>query len=644
MSDELEYLRTIRPTVPPPSDEVRRQALAVLGQLMDDAAAGPGAASAPRGRRRRPRPSFGVAMSALATVGACLIAVAAVVLLHHGPSRHASARRSAAGTIILGRIVSSTGSLLAGYSPAYAVELVARRMPAGDLTRHGLEAPAALYVRLARALGVSTHRSTCQIDPVARLVLEEIPCQVVRQRAIQARQPYANALLQTRVSARTRSYLLAQRAELPGVEVVRVYRRTAADVPGSGLLKQYAPELGAGDTVRTAIHPRLQRVGERALARAITANPPADGGAFVAMDPETGAIVAIGSLSRGHVAAGTDRAVALAGPVGTTFAPITALAAMQSGTWHVDQSYDDTGQFCVPGSTRCLYNSGHAAYDVVNMVHALQVSDDVFFDNLGALLNANPLSHPTGGALQHWARAFGLGQPTGIDLPGEAAGTLPSPAQLEQLYREELECEHATGPYAGGEKHPASQGGCGIAPTPDWTVGNNIDTAVGQGDDQVTPVQLAVAYGALANRGSLVTPHVATAIDRHDGTVLRQIQPAPRRHLALDPADLNAVRAGLRAAASQPGGTSTDVMGSFPEPVYGKTGTAQSISNGALTDSAWYACFVPASATNRPIVVVVTVEKGGFGDVAAAPVAREILSQWFFGRPGRWTTGTSTTL
>jgi penicillin-binding protein 2 len=86
------------------------------------------------------------------------------------------------------------------------------------------------------------------------------------------------------------------------------------------------------------------------------------------------------------------------------------------------------------------------------------------------------------------------------------------------------------------------------------------------------------------------------------------------------------------------------VMASFPEPVYGMTGTAQSYPNGVEEDQAWYACYVPATATSKPIVVVVTVEQGGFGSVAAAPVARQILSQWFYGKSGPYVPGASTTL
>jgi len=86
------------------------------------------------------------------------------------------------------------------------------------------------------------------------------------------------------------------------------------------------------------------------------------------------------------------------------------------------------------------------------------------------------------------------------------------------------------------------------------------------------------------------------------------------------------------------------VMSSFPEKVYGKTGTAQYINNGTEVDAAWYACYVPPTATTKPIVVVATVQKGGYGAIAAAPIARQMLSQWFLNKPGPFISGTSKTL
>jgi cell division protein FtsI/penicillin-binding protein 2 len=119
------------------------------------------------------------------------------------------------------------------------------------------------------------------------------------------------------------------------------------------------------------------------------------------------------------------------------------------------------------------------------------------------------------------------------------------------------------------------------------------------------------------------------------------INPPPKRKLNIDPSYLAAIQEGLHLAATGPSGTSTDVMGNFPKPVYGKTGTAELGDSASSPEDAWYACYVPASATNKPIVIVVNVDKGGFGDVAAAPVAREMLSQWFLGKPGTYVQGSS---
>jgi penicillin-binding protein 2 len=415
-----------------------------------------------------------------------------------------------------------------------------------------------------------------------------------------------------------------------------------------------------GHNLRLSLNAKLQRVGEQALQTSINSNYGADAGSFVAMNPDNGQIYAMGSYptfdpsiftkpiseakykSLTNPADGApllDRAIQSFGPTGSTFKPITATAALQSGAWSVGDTYDDTGRFCFKNSNLCLHNAGHAVYGVVNLVDAIKVSSDVFFYHLGALTDVDPFQHPSGGPIDQWAREYGIGRPTGVDLPGELAGTLPSPRWRAHQDQLETECDNATGPFKGKPKH--APGGCGIADGRPWSIGDNVNLAVGQGDVQVSPLQLAVVYAALANGGTVVRPHLGLDVQSNDGTVLQTIDPPAARHIHIDPANLEAIREGLRAAASQPGGTSYDVMGSFPEQVYAKTGTAQ--YNGQ-PDYAWYACFVPASATTKPIVVIVHVERGGFGDVAAAPVARQILSQWFFGHPGAYKSGASTTL
>jgi penicillin-binding protein 2 len=418
----------------------------------------------------------------------------------------------------------------------------------------------------------------------------------------------------------------------------------------------------AGENLKLSLDLKLQHVGQNALQASMGQND-SPGGAFVAMDPQNGSVYAMGSLPTfdpniftkplpqsvynqlNNAASGyplINRAIQSAGPTGSTFKPITATAALESGKWAVGDTYDDTGQYCFPNEPNdCLHNSGHVANGDLDLVNAIRVSDDVFFYHLGALMNDDV---PQGGPLQQWARDFGIGEPTGIDLPDEDTGTLPTPAWRANRNKQEQECDDATGPFKGKPKHPA--GGCGLAvwPPESWTIGDNVNVGVGQGDVQVTPLQLAIAYSALANNGTIVTPHVGEDIQNAQGTVLQRIDPPARRHLKIDPLYRQTILQGLRQAASAPGGTSDDVFGNFPEQVYGKTGTAQYISNGAEQDYAWYACFVPATATSKPIVVVVWVEQGGFGDIAAAPVARQILSQWFFGKPGQYTAGSSTTL
>jgi penicillin-binding protein 2 len=592
---------------------------------------------------------------------------------------------------------------------------------------HPPTADRVLYRRLAGVLGISPAREKCKIvgysnghQVTHHLRLATIPCDVA-QAVYQL--SYANATIATDVKQDVLFYLKERHAQFPGVAEPQVWLTsyphttlaaqvlgtvgpiTAAEVnqpgfkglPQSSVVGQTGLEafydrylrgvdgaeqvevdsLGnpirvlpqkpaiAGNTLKTSLDLKLQQAGQASLAQSIASNPGAGpGGAFVAMDPQTGEVYAMGSLpsydptvftkptisqsSYNSLISPTsgdplnNRAVDGLYPTGSTFKPITATAALESGVWSLADTYDDTGQYCFGQGGLCLHNSGNVANGSLDLVNAIRVSDDVFFYNLGAKLNADPTTHPQGGALQQWARLFGIGSTTGVDLPYESSGNLPDPRWRASLNRREFQCDTATGPFKGHPKHPA--GGCGIADGTNrpWTVGDNVNLAVGQGDVLVTPLQLAVAYAAIANGGTIVRPHIGLRVENNIGDkVLQNIDPPPTRHISINPTYLDAIRTGLREAASAPGGTSAAVMGNFPEQVYGKTGTAQHTNQ---NDQAWYACFVPATATSKPIVVVVTVEQGGFGAVAAAPVARQILSQWFFNKMGPYQAGTSQTL
>jgi penicillin-binding protein 2 len=606
-----------------------------------------------------------------------------------------------------GQIVDRSGTALVSSTPVPAVVISPPDLPvpmSTALLDHPPARDTAVYDRLARVLGISRAPVRCPIPGAGVAHISTIACQVAKQYATL---PYSTVTIQKNVSKFVQYYIQERQDAFIGVSVEQVwlrrypYKGLAAQLFGtigpisateltephyrgaprnaivgqSGLEYYYdqylrgkdgadrvqVNSLGhfegdlsqtpptAGYSLKLSLDVNLQRTGQQALQQSIDSNYPANGGAFVAMDPDNGQVYALGSLPTfdpniftGPIPASIyqqlnnsasnypliNRAIQSAGPTGSTFKPITATAAMESGVWTPGDTFDDTGQFCVSG--QCRHNAGGAVDGVLDITNALRVSSDDFFYNLGALTNADPGSHPNGGALQHWAHALGVGRKTGIDLGGEVSGNLPSPKWRAGIDREELRCER--------RRHVPS---CGIADGRPWSIGDNINLAVGQGDVQVTPLQLATAYSAIANGGTVVRPHIGLDVQDPDGTLRQQIDPPPARHVNINADYLGAIRAGLRAAASQPGGTSADVFSSFPEQVYGKTGTAQ--YNGQQ-DYSWYACFVPSWATRTPIVVVVWVEQGGFGAIAAAPVARQILSQWFFGNPGKYVAGASRTL
>ena len=421
-----------------------------------------------------------------------------------------------------------------------------------------------------------------------------------------------------------------------------------------GYLRQKAPV--AGHTLKLSLDLGLQRAGQQALSEAIANNPPATAGAFVALNPRSGEVYAMGSsptfdpniftkpvpeavYKRLNNASSNyplfNRAIQSSYPTGSTFKGISSIAALQSGAWSLDETYDDTGVYSNgPGDTR--HNAGHAAYGVLNLTQAIMVSSDNFFYNLGRLMNSNA---PKGGALQQWAHLLGMGRPTGIDLGGENAGILPSPAWRAGRDKLERECERGTGPFRGHGRHKT----CGIADGRPWSVGDNENLAVGQGDLEATPLQLAVAYSTIENGGDVVRPHVGLEVDAPDGTLLQRIDPPPARRV-----HINSARTWTRSA---PDCTTRPRSPAAPRPTCSPAGRRASIRSTARpgtaqhdnqADQSWYVCYVPDPS--RPIVVVVTVEQGGFGAMAAAPAARQILSQWFMGKRGQFIAGSSKTL
>jgi penicillin-binding protein 2 len=432
----------------------------------------------------------------------------------------------------------------------------------------------------------------------------------------------------------------------------------AAGYPVPSSLPATAPR--GGQSLKVTLDLRLQREGEKALVEGMeharASGKAAVAGGFVALDPRNGEVLAIGSAPsfdpnkfakpltekeyaalQGKASAGaggeespaplTNRAVNGTYPTGSTFKPITAMGALEAGA--IDPSVGLGGGQCIYVSTQAFCNAGKADYGPVSLVEALKVSSDTYFFETGELANSH------GPVIQREAKALGIGEKTGIDLPSEITGLVPTAAWRAKVAAEELACEH--------RRHVSS---CGISDGRPWSVGDNMHLAVGQGDLLTSPLQMAVAYSTLANafmaggEGTVIRPHLGSEIDGAQGRVLQVLSFPPVRHVHLNSTDLGLVMEGIHEAASQPGGTSADVWSGWDQsahPVYGKTGTAE---HQGKEDQSWYMCFIPDP--NRPIVIAVTVEQGGFGAETAAPIARLLASQWF-GKPKRFISGASKT-
>ena len=414
-------------------------------------------------------------------------------------------------------------------------------------------------------------------------------------------------------------------------------RRTTRTAPIQGRQLRLTLDLG------------LQRAAQNAVARGIeaAAGNGADAGAFVALDPRDGEVLALGSYpsfdanvfakpidqetyerlsSEENGAPLFNRATNAGYPTGSTFKPITAFAAVDNGVITPTTPLSDPGVFRYGG--REFKNAGDAVFGTLSLQRALQVSSDVFFYQLGASMN------DLGAVLQEWAHKLSFGKPTGIDLPGEYGGLVPDAEWRNSEYDAYLKCAKKAGVEPSTTDALYACGGIERG----WSGGDNVNLAVGQGDLQATPLQLAVAYAAIENGGRVVTPHLGMQIEDGAGRQLEEIRKPPQRRIEFDPETLETVRSGLRAAAGEAGGTSSDVFAGFPYPVYGKTGTAERPPN---PDQSWYAAYVPDPV--KPIVVVVTIEKGGFGAETAAPAARLILSKWFGVKDDEFHAGTSQT-
>ena len=389
-----------------------------------------------------------------------------------------------------------------------------------------------------------------------------------------------------------------------------------------------------GYAIRLTIDAQLQRAAERALRFGIdlairNEEWYANGGAIVALDPRDGQVLAMASapsympsvwvgrsdakklapLTKPKAAEAANypalnRATMGLYPAGSTFKPVTALAALEEHLVSESESLPCTPQY---PAYKQVFSNWTTAFDRAMMLReALETSCDTYFYALGEEFYKLPpeRGHP----FQAWAARFGFGERTGIDVAGESPGLLPTPEWRKKTFETVLDRS--------------------------WKPGDSIQLAIGQKDLLVTPLQMARFYAMVANGGRLVTPHVvadAEQVGQSGGQpiVMQRFTPPLAQSTDVDPAALTAVRDGLYAATHGANGTATGVFSSFPVGIAGKTGTAEkwSSEHGRLIDQSWWCGYGPDD--DPEIVVCALIENGGHGGSAAAPAALKVFEAYF---------------
>jgi penicillin-binding protein 2 len=396
----------------------------------------------------------------------------------------------------------------------------------------------------------------------------------------------------------------------------------------------------AGYSLRLTLDINLQRAAERALKEGIEFARTQDckgcwmanGGAIVAMDPRNGEIRALASnptfqprvytsqnprelrpLVNQQAAEAAnfpalDRVTQGLYPPGSTFKPVTALAAMQEHILAPFATLPCTGTYTAGRDRQVFRNWDPNVSAAMTLPTALGASCDTYFYAVGDSFYKLPPER--GQPLQAWARRFGFGRPTGIDVGPEQQGLLPTIAWKRKRWADN-EVEKL------------------------WKPGDSIQLAIGQKDLEVTPLQMAVFYSFLANGGKLVKPHVASRVedstDSAQPIVRRNLAPPPPRSLNVDQGALAAIRDGLYKATHESYGTASSVFGAFPIPIAGKTGTAEKARDLGgyvdLVDQSWFCGYGP---TDKPeLVVCAVIENGGFGGAVAAPTTLKVFAKYF---------------
>ncbi len=401
------------------------------------------------------------------------------------------------------------------------------------------------------------------------------------------------------------------------------YREVLVNAAGRPVERQgaYTPKLNtrqpvAGSDLILSLDMRVQRAAEDGLS--------GKRGAAIAIDPHTGDVIALAStpgfdpnaFARGLTTKQYDalqndidkplinRALRGAYPPGSTVKPFFALAALKYGVMTPEQTIFCPGHFNLPGSSHLFRDWKPKGHGTISMRHAIQQSCDVYFYTVANKLGID--------RMHDFMTTFGFGDLTGIDIPGEKPGLMPSTEWKRHAY-----------------KRPAEQV---------WFAGETISVGIGQGYMLATPMQLAHAVSGIASRGQIFKPRLVTAVRAAGSDTLapRPVQPEPS--LTAVNADQWSVIVDGMELATGPGGTAAVATAGTPYKIAGKTGSAQVFSIGQnekynekqlserMLDHALFISFAPAE--DPKLAVAVFVENGKHGGSTAAPIARKMFDAY----------------
>ena len=377
-------------------------------------------------------------------------------------------------------------------------------------------------------------------------------------------------------------------------------QQVEVDVSGKPVQILGRKEPVPGDDLELTIDIKLQQAAEKAVDEQLT-QIGAHAAAAVVMNPQTGEILAMVSrpafdpnlfahgisskdwnqLNNNPYHPMDNKTITGEYPPGSTFKIVTGTAALTEGVVTPDEQIFDSGHhWIIPKG-----NADGEALGWLNFRSALAHSDNVYFYEMGNRLGID--------RLEKYARMFGLGAKTGIDLPYEASGLVANRRYKEKNFDD-------------GE----------------WYLSETFDAAIGQGFNLVTPLQAAMVMGEIAADGKRYKPHVVNRIIAPDGSVVKDFQPELLSQLDVPEEDIKLVQDGLHDVTKY--GTAASSFRGFTVDIAGKTGTAE---NSQGRDHGWFVAYGPFDNPN--VVVAVIVENGGYGSQSAVPIGRKILEAAF---------------